>query len=65
MPVCQHVRVNEVVASKTGVFVSTFVIVSEADYRRSGIYVTKNEDVRDLCGGISDFRSAQHGGEEE
>jgi hypothetical protein len=54
----QHVRVNEAVASKTGVFASTFVIVSEADYPRSGIFVTKNEDVRDLCWAISDLECA-------
>jgi hypothetical protein len=61
----QYVRVNDAFDSKTGVFVSTCFIVSEADYRRSGIYVTKNEDFRDLCGAISDFGNAQHGGEEE
>ena len=44
---------------------STFFIVSEANYRRSGICMTKNEDVRDLCGGTSDFQNEQHGGEEE
>ena len=65
MRVRKHVRVNDAVVSKTGVFVSTFVIVSEVDCRRSGICVTKNKDVRDLCGCISDFRKAQHGGEEE
>ena len=60
-----HVLVNDPVDSKTGVFVSTFVMVSEADCPRSGVCVTKNEDVRDLCGGISDFRNPQQGGEEE
>jgi len=55
--------VNDAVASKAGVFVSTFVTVSEADSRTSGTCVTKNEDVRELCEGVSDFQKALHSGE--
>jgi hypothetical protein len=65
MRVRQHVRVNDTVASKTVVFVSTFVIVNDADFRRSGTCVVNSVDIRDLCRVISDFRKAQDGGEEE
>jgi hypothetical protein len=54
---------NDAIVRKAGVFVSTFVTVSEADFRTRGTCVTKNKDIRELCEGVSDFQKALYAGE--